>query len=226
VIDLLRHLPYIHAPRRDGPIIAYETVCTDYTVDSTHFLEDKYPLPGQCVYLTEGEGREGYCLILDTERGDQIPSRDLSNRRDRQKITKGTTTAWSVMGYEERNGESDDETLPESEQWTTHRTQPTAGFFADWSLRYEKLVWMLTPTYKHNWGSFLSLVDNRPQEAELCQREMKTWHPDLSQVETDGGDESSKEWRILGLMHTAVSVSLLSCTSDRLQYSFSLSLLH
>jgi hypothetical protein len=130
------------------------------------------------------------------------------------------------MGYEERNGESDDETLPESEQWTTHRTQPTVGFFADWSLRYEKLVWMLTPTYKHNWGSLLSLVDNRPQEAELCQREMKTWHPDLSQVETDGGDKSSKEWRILGLMHTAVSVSLLSCTSDRLQYSFSLSLLH
>jgi hypothetical protein len=82
VIDLLRHLPYIHAPRRDGPIIAYETVCTDYTVDSTHFLEDEYPLPGHCVYLTEGEGREGYCLILDTERGDQIPSRDLSNRRD------------------------------------------------------------------------------------------------------------------------------------------------
>jgi hypothetical protein len=123
------------------------------------------------------------------------------------------------MGYEERNGESDDETLPESEQWTTHRTQPTAGFFADWSLRYEKLVWMLTPTYKHNWGSFLSLVDNRPQEAEFCQREMRTWHPDLSQVETDGGDESSKEWRILGLMHTAVSVSLLSCTSDRLQHS-------
>jgi hypothetical protein len=91
--------------------------------------------------------------------------------------------------------------------------------FADWSLRYEKLVWMLTPTYKHNWGSFLSLGDNRPQEAEFCQREMKTWHPDLSQVETDGGDESSKEWRILGLMHTAVSVSLLSCTSDRLQHS-------
>jgi hypothetical protein len=59
VIDLLRHLPYIHAP-----------------------LEDEYPLPGHCVYLTEGEGREGYCLILDTERGDQIPSRDLSNRRD------------------------------------------------------------------------------------------------------------------------------------------------
>jgi hypothetical protein len=82
VIDLLRHLPYIHAPRRDGPIIAYDTVCTDYTVDSTHFLEDEYPLPGHCVYLTEGEGREGYCLILDTERGDQIPSRDLSNRRD------------------------------------------------------------------------------------------------------------------------------------------------
>ena len=84
---------------------------------------------------------------------------------------------------------------------------------------------MLTPTYKRNWGNFLSLVDNRIQEAELCQREMKTWHPDLSQVETDGGDESSKEWRILELMHTAVSGSFSSYTRDRLQYSFSLSLL-
>lgn len=31
--------------------------------------EEVYPIPGHCVYLTEGLGCEEYRLILDTERG-------------------------------------------------------------------------------------------------------------------------------------------------------------
>ena len=59
VIDLLRHLPYLDG-RSDGYLIAYETVPVDFTVQSTAMSEEVYPIPGHCVYLTEGLGREGY----------------------------------------------------------------------------------------------------------------------------------------------------------------------
>jgi hypothetical protein len=68
VIDLLRHLPYL-CGKNGGYMIAYETIPVDFTYDSTAVTEKVYPLPGHCVYITEGIGREGYCLILDTERG-------------------------------------------------------------------------------------------------------------------------------------------------------------
>ncbi|KAG9696265.1 hypothetical protein KCU95_g4395, partial [Aureobasidium melanogenum] len=79
VIDLLRHLPYLDG-RGDGYLIAFETIPVDFTETSTAMTEEVYPIPGHCVYLTEGLGREGYRLILDTERG--------------------TTTAFSIMEYE------------------------------------------------------------------------------------------------------------------------------
>lgn len=68
VIDLLRHLPYLDG-RSDGYLIAYETFPVDFTISSTAMTEEVYPIPGHCVYLTEGLGREGYRLILDTEKG-------------------------------------------------------------------------------------------------------------------------------------------------------------
>jgi hypothetical protein len=32
-------------------------------------MEQVNPLPGNCVYVTEGVDREGYSLILDVEKG-------------------------------------------------------------------------------------------------------------------------------------------------------------
>jgi hypothetical protein len=70
VIDLLRHLPYL-CGKRDGWTIAYETVPVDFTIESMACIETipEYPIPGHCVYITEGMGREGYRLIIDTEKG-------------------------------------------------------------------------------------------------------------------------------------------------------------
>lgn len=71
VIGLLKHLPYLEA---DGSyerlLVQYETVAIAYTKNPSTLMEDVNPLPGNCVYLTEGVDREGYSLILDVERGD------------------------------------------------------------------------------------------------------------------------------------------------------------
>lgn len=56
VIDLLRHLPYFDG-RGTGCLIAYETVPVDLTIESTAMTEEVYPIPGHCVYPTEGLSR-------------------------------------------------------------------------------------------------------------------------------------------------------------------------
>jgi len=70
VIDLLRHLPYLDG-KGSGHMIAYETIPVDFTVDATALIEtiSEFPIPGHCVYITDGSGREGYRLIIDTEEG-------------------------------------------------------------------------------------------------------------------------------------------------------------
>jgi hypothetical protein len=70
VIDLLRHLPYL-CGKNDGWTINYETVPVDFTIESTALIETipEFPIPGHCVYITDGLGREGYRLIIDTEKG-------------------------------------------------------------------------------------------------------------------------------------------------------------
>jgi len=70
VIDLLRHLPYLDG-KGSGHMIAYETIPVDFTVDATALIETipEFPIPGHCVYITDGSGREGYRLIIDTEEG-------------------------------------------------------------------------------------------------------------------------------------------------------------
>lgn len=84
VIDLLRHLPYLDG-RGDGYLIAYETIPVDFTRTSTAMTEEVYPIPGHCIYLTEGLGREGYRLILHTERGKSNckPPKRVADQRDR-----------------------------------------------------------------------------------------------------------------------------------------------
>lgn len=84
VVDLLRHLPYLDG-RGDGYLVAYETIPVDFTIDSTAMTEEVHPIPGHCVYLTGGLGREGYRLILDTEEGTNnlaLPE-CFANKKDR-----------------------------------------------------------------------------------------------------------------------------------------------
>jgi hypothetical protein len=75
VIDLLRHLPYL-CGKNDGWTINYETVPVDFTIESTALMEriPEFPIPGHCVYITDGIGREGYRLIIDTEKGTCLTS--------------------------------------------------------------------------------------------------------------------------------------------------------
>ena len=70
VIELLRHLPYLEAAGRyDKLLVQYETVAIAYTKNPRTLMEQVNPLPGNCVYVTEGVDREGYSLILDVEKG-------------------------------------------------------------------------------------------------------------------------------------------------------------
>ncbi|KAG9571222.1 hypothetical protein KCU71_g505, partial [Aureobasidium melanogenum] len=146
VVDLLRHLPYLDG-RGDGYLIAYETIPVNFTIDSTAMTEEVYSIPGHCVYLTGGLGREGYRLILDTERG--------------------TTTAYSIMDYELSMSEIDRyKHLPEIEQWKAHRTLPTTQFFAGWTLRYEKLVCRADTQWQEDSLCRQRLVEWIPDPAE------------------------------------------------------------
>lgn len=70
VVELLKRLPYLESGSRyERLLIGYETAAIAYTQTSRSFMEEVTPLPGHCVYLTEGVDREGYSLILDTENG-------------------------------------------------------------------------------------------------------------------------------------------------------------
>lgn len=70
VTELLRHLPYLEAAGRyDKLLVQYETVAIAYTQKPSTLMEQVNPIPGNCVYLTEGVDREGYSLILDVEKG-------------------------------------------------------------------------------------------------------------------------------------------------------------
>lgn len=73
VIDMIRHFPYLEADHEYRRLLVeYETVPIAYTKTIRTMIEEIQPLPGHCVYLTEGVDREGYSLILDTARGDSI----------------------------------------------------------------------------------------------------------------------------------------------------------
>jgi len=70
VIELLKHLPYLETDGQyDRLLVQYETVAIAYTKKLTTLMDEVNPLPGNCVYLTEGVDREGYSLILDAGKG-------------------------------------------------------------------------------------------------------------------------------------------------------------
>jgi hypothetical protein len=106
------------------------------------------------------------------------------------------------------------ESLPEIDKWRAHRTCPTTEFFADWTLRYEKLVWFMSPRDYLAAGTLHTRADNRPQEEELCQQDMpKEWIPDLSDAE-EIKDPVDRMFRIFGLKYSAVSILVLECMRD------------
>ena len=73
VIDLLRHLPYLRGEKpHEDILVYYETLAICYAgaeEGSCTWMDQNNPLPGHCVYLTCNLDREGYSLIMDTERG-------------------------------------------------------------------------------------------------------------------------------------------------------------
>ena len=73
VIDLLRHLPYLLGEKpHEDILVYYETLAICYAgaeTGSCTWMDQNHPLPGHCVYLTCNLDREGYSLIMDTERG-------------------------------------------------------------------------------------------------------------------------------------------------------------
>lgn len=117
------------------------------------------------------------------------------------------------MEYELSTSEIDKHKhLPEIEQWRAHRTLPTTEFFAGWTLRYEKLVWFMSPRPYLAAGEFQSRADQRQEEEELCHQALNKWTPDLSDIERIK-DESDRQWKILHIKYPAVSVG------DRCAYS-------
>lgn len=95
--------------------------------------------------------------------------------------------------------------MPEAENWKAHRTCATAEFFAAWTLRYEKLVYFMSPRPYVSKGNFHCRADNRTLEEGLCQQEMpKEWIPDFPGVE-DLRDAGMRESRIRYLTYDAVS---------------------
>ncbi|KAI5250395.1 hypothetical protein E4T43_00345 [Aureobasidium subglaciale] len=170
VVELARHLPYLGSVNHDDRILLhYETCAICYAGGTPSWMDEVYPVPSHCLYLTQGVDREGYSLILDTEKGE---------------LYSGTVTAFSIMQYSLNSNLPWDklEAIPETEQWKCHFTLPVKEFFDNWIRRYENLVFMLTsdPINGPTSGAFHSRVIRPKDEEELEAHGLIEWHPDLS----------------------------------------------
>ncbi|KAH0290499.1 hypothetical protein M436DRAFT_62646 [Aureobasidium namibiae CBS 147.97] len=166
VMDLLRHLPCLDG-KGIGHMIAYETIPVDFTVDATALIGriPEFPIMGHCVYITDGCGREGYRLIVDIE--------------------EGTTTAFSITGYEWLSESWEyHKDRPAIDEWRAHRTLPTTEFFAAWTQRYEKLVWFISPCPNYpGGGSFQTRANSWDEQEEILHQELTKRIPDCSEAE-------------------------------------------
>ncbi|THW31815.1 hypothetical protein D6D22_09950 [Aureobasidium pullulans] len=169
VIDLLRHLPYLCGEKpHEDILVYYETLAICYAgaeEGSCTWMDQTHPLPGHCVFLTSNLDREGYSLIMDTERG--------------------TITAYSIMEYSVRESFEVMESMPLDEKWRCHLTLPVTDFFGMWTRHYEKLVNMLTsnslggPTN----GRFWTRTNNYLEDEKFANQSLSAWHPDVSDLE-------------------------------------------
>lgn len=72
VIELLRHLPYLRAPGpRQKWMIGPTSIEIAYCDGELYkeYIDDIQPVPGHCIWLTNGESRDGIHLLLDTHTG-------------------------------------------------------------------------------------------------------------------------------------------------------------
>ena len=72
VIELLRHLPYLRDPApRKRWMIGPDTIVIAYCDGELYneVTESIQPVPGHCIWLTDGEPRDGTSLLLDTQTG-------------------------------------------------------------------------------------------------------------------------------------------------------------
>ncbi|SMR55635.1 unnamed protein product [Zymoseptoria tritici ST99CH_1E4] len=116
VLELLRHSPYLHPKDPYDLMCVYDnTVAVSYLPGNhrTGAMDDIFPIPSHCVYLTSGVGQHGYSLILDTG--------------------NGTITIWSSAGLFLETDYEDLEKIPEHEQWREHRTLPAAEVLDLWT---------------------------------------------------------------------------------------------
>lgn len=71
-IELLRHLPYLSAPAAGrrwmiGPDTIEIAYCDGELYEEV--MESIQPVPGHCIWLTDGESRDGTSILLDTHTG-------------------------------------------------------------------------------------------------------------------------------------------------------------
>ncbi len=72
VIELLRRLPYPRAPAPGKRwMIGYDTIEIAYCDGELYdeIIESIQPVPGHCIWLTDGESRDSTSLLLDTQTG-------------------------------------------------------------------------------------------------------------------------------------------------------------
>lgn len=72
VIELLRYLPYLRTPAPGkrwmiGPDTVEIAYCDGELYEKV--TESIQPVPGHCIWLTDGESRDGASLLLDTQTG-------------------------------------------------------------------------------------------------------------------------------------------------------------
>jgi hypothetical protein len=173
VLDLLRHLPYLHSENQyERLLVHWETVPIYYPDDQGR--EEIYSLPAYCIYLTRSVDREGTNLIIDTN--------------------EGTITEYSHTGSHITKICEDYEALPEAEKWRAHRTTPITELFNTWSQRYEKLVWMLVPNPigQPTTGRFYSRAESNAEEEILQEAVMGPWH--VQERKTRHDFRSEMDW--------------------------------
>ncbi|TGJ83731.1 hypothetical protein E0Z10_g5021 [Xylaria hypoxylon] len=124
VIDLLRHIPYLHVSSAHLLAIYPGTIPIYYPEPDEGWRRDEdYPLPSHCVYLARREDSLGTDLILDTGNG---------------AVTEFARDNES-MPYEEYQA------LPELERWRAHPTTPLAELLDKWTRMYKGLKLMVSP---------------------------------------------------------------------------------
>ncbi|SMR55632.1 unnamed protein product [Zymoseptoria tritici ST99CH_1A5] len=194
VIALLQHIPYLeNVDKEEGEnklVIWEDTAALDWRAGKECMMEDTNPLPAHCAYLTEGSFRDGYALILDTERG--------------------TLTEYSTVGRSLTMDYDEMEAMPDSEKWRGHRTLPAAELLGLWTTMYARLIKMLVPDV-----SILGITGvvrarvlfaNEAEEAASETGALEEWHPsdeELQEFAKGVKSDAARQFKIDKRCHVA-----------------------